>query len=202
MHDYDRRRAASAKETEFTNQYWPLEVTKILERALKEQDTTLAKFEARQVNDNVISARGTTADGRTFEGEVTVFLKGENLYTTTKLRLEGSVDMGPMPESLSKVLAVISTLADKTLEVLGKNQLGFRYGHYRTALQTKLELWGRGEPVDKRDLRLHLQHLDKDLKDRLFDGRLKMLTPENLEILKPLFVATRKAIAAAVRDLK
>lgn len=160
----------------------------LIDTALREFGTGLeGRYGLSTTGDTTFSLRGETRDGRTFRGTGRIYLDGPGIRVEFELDVEGTIDVGPVPDFLDK--------AGKLLEEFSAQSENehIRSGRQFGALLKHIADWHAGKPVDKKILRSLLRFTAKQLEDL----QHKAGVPKG----HPLDEA-RKAVSAAARLLK
>lgn len=203
MHDYDRRLLASSTDTETVESYWPLEVGKVIAETLRQYQARLDDYKARQINDHTVEADGKTTDGRTFKAEISIFLKGANIYTRTQMHVDGAALVKPMPEAVAKMEVSVSEFLE-VLKATDSDPRAHRnvVSRFRDYLQPLIKTWQSGGVVDTKSLRSSLRAYAKDIENvRKQLGSPHTIPAGEARRLWDLADATRKSIGAAARSI-
>lgn len=205
MFDYDRRRLAST-ETVSTISWWSVEWDKIVESALLRDSARSDKYSVKQLKDNEFTIQGTTMDGRSFTTNVVFKIdKGSVLTSIATTRVEGTVDMGSVPEALEKVASVVSHFEEvmKSVDLDRDAAVSLFLRDYGKFLLPTIEAWRQGRVVDKKQVRSQLRFLVKRIESIKLNSDQRALVPpgENKPLWK-IVDATRIALGAATRSVK
>ena len=175
--------------------YSSFDLGKSLQGLLYENGTSLKDSQSYKIkarNSDIFEVTGLTADGREFIGGGRIFLEGFMLYYTLEISVEGSVDMGPLPPELELAQQLLENiLRDWTAEGLYKALTG----NLKRMVLTPIDLWFKGQPIDKKRLQRNLRKFAKDI-GKVAVIRYNLNEPERAQLEKAV-----KALNAAARAI-